>query len=481
MVAINHSQQLSSSSAAGGDYTVCDDSQQDGVLASHAEYSPDSYSKQLPAVFGDSVHPGTTQAKLLAESPNVRLTSRLSGLTRSKLRVKFAAIILATAFVACNLYMSRPSPVASSDSSLQEDSMDSTRGSSRCAPPYAPPDVSEYADSALTGPNCYCREPSESASFEDYQLWIDFHNNRTADILAQTTSPRLVMYGDSITERLGGTVDLGTPPNSDKELQLNMAIKHVWESHFADWGMPIAASADTTNNLLHHLQHGWLPDSLQPTHVILLIGTNNLGIERCSKQVVLAGILEVGEYIMRERPGVHIILHGLLPRLNSYPTSDMMLTIKCDASDADGGEGESGDSGSYEVVGQLGRMWDDIEWINAEMREVAHSKANAGWHYVDARSVFVKRVQRARLPAGARESTNGVVVEGVHVSAKTGAGMSRQAQSESDIGSGADADEMVDVIDLRLMPDGLHPNVEGYELWLGKLSREVGEIMRKGG
>jgi hypothetical protein len=172
---------------------------------------------------------------------------------------------------------------------------------------------------------------------------------------------------------------------------------------------------------------------------------------------------------MRERPGVHIILHGLLPRLNPYYLLNDVVQVVDEQ------------SAVTESVGQLGRMWDDIEWINAGMREVAGAKANAGWHYVDARSVFVKHVRRASLPAGARESTNGVVVEGVHVSAKTGAGMSRQAQSESAIGSGADADEMVDVIDLRLMPDGLHPNVAGYELWLGKLSREVGEIMQKGG
>jgi lysophospholipase L1-like esterase len=59
---------------------------------------------------------------------------------------------------------------------------------------------------------------------------------------------------------------------------------------------------------------------------VILIGTNDLGKNRCSPEYVIAGILSVVKYVQTQRPGIPILLHGLLPRGEN--SRDMSLGIR---------------------------------------------------------------------------------------------------------------------------------------------------------
>lgn len=108
-------------------------------------------------------------------------------------------------------------------------------------------------------------------------------------------------------------------------------VPAVFQKHFGRYRPGVmAVSADQTRHLLWRLQHGEAPVKHPPQTVVLLIGTNDLGLaanagapggrarvaSAISKRMLSAahGVLEV-LYFMRSRwPNAHIILLALLPR-----------------------------------------------------------------------------------------------------------------------------------------------------------------------
>ncbi|EFN56767.1 hypothetical protein CHLNCDRAFT_144244 [Chlorella variabilis] len=114
---------------------------------------------------------------------------------------------------------------------------------------------------------------------------------------------RLLFYGDSITEYWMGT---------------NRCVPAVFQKHFGRYRPGVmAVSADQTRHLLWRLQHGEAPVKHPPQTVVLLIGTNDLGLAANAGAPggrARVAVLEV-LYFMRSRwPNAHIILLALLPR-----------------------------------------------------------------------------------------------------------------------------------------------------------------------
>lgn len=61
------------------------------------------------------------------------------------------------------------------------------------------------------------------------------------------------------------------------------------------------------------LQNGELPPSLSPQVFWILIGINDIGIDWCTPEVALLGILRVIEEILSKRTDAMIVLNGILP------------------------------------------------------------------------------------------------------------------------------------------------------------------------
>lgn len=90
---------------------------------------------------------------------------------------------------------------------------------------------------------------------------------------------------------------------------------------------------------------------------MILVGTNDLGKNRCSPEYVVAGILSVVKYIQTQRPGTPILLHGILPR------------------------------GESRRVLQLGLRWESIQIINGHLRAFCENHPNM--HYMDSGDIFL--------------------------------------------------------------------------------------------
>jgi lysophospholipase L1-like esterase len=177
-----------------------------------------------------------------------------------------------------------------------------------------------------------------------------FHKSEDKD--KKERKPEIVWIGDSIVEKWNGTKSM--VPNPAPE------FRAVFQTYFdspaaRSKGLALGSSGDTHNELLWHLENGMLPDTLQPDVWIIMIGTNDLGRWGCSKSTVLAGILQVAQVLHTKRPKTPIIIHGLLPR------SDVFRAPPVDYA--------------------LGRGWDQILWINRELKRscTLHDECHYIW------------------------------------------------------------------------------------------------------
>ncbi len=129
--------------------------------------------------------------------------------------------------------------------------------------------------------------------------WTQRHEGFAA--LAARGGIDLLFIGDSITDNWRKTG------------------RAVWEKYYgARRAVNFGIGADRTQNLLWRLPRGEL-DGIAPRVVVLLIGTNNIGLERSGKvrnttAEAIAGITSVIDLIRARLPQSKLLLLGIFPR-----------------------------------------------------------------------------------------------------------------------------------------------------------------------
>ena len=275
---------------------------------------------------------------------------------------------------------------------------------------------------------CLCPDPSiSSKDLRDNQPeWMVHHQTMLNDVIYETTIPQtipldIVFLGDSITERWNGTRSMGTRTNFPE-------FRHSFDTMFNGrnssnsnaklHGLLLGSSGDITTELLWHIQNGILnkkkqPYRLQPKVFMVLIGTNDLGRMECSKTTTIDGIITVINYISVLYPTTPIIVHGLLPRSDTYNQGDYYL----------------------------GRYWQDILYINKELEKRCRERRSQLWHYMDASHIFL---------------TNDTLINN---------------------GDDEDISGHQTMINETLMSDSLHPDVMGYNIWGQEIVQKVLQII----
>ena len=124
--------------------------------------------------------------------------------------------------------------------------------------------------------------------------WLKRHDEHLA--IRDQGGHNVVFIGDSITQGWGG---------SGLEI-----FKRDFESlGVANFGI----GGDATQHVLWRIEHGVL-DGLDPKHVSLLIGTNNLGNEGDNGPDTAEGVIAVFNAIREKLPNAHIVLNAVFPR-----------------------------------------------------------------------------------------------------------------------------------------------------------------------
>jgi lysophospholipase L1-like esterase len=117
----------------------------------------------------------------------------------------------------------------------------------------------------------------------------------------------LLFVGDSITEGWGN--------NS------------VWQKTYASLNAAnIGIGGDTTENVLWRLENG-VVDGISPKAAVVLIGTNNFGLEGHSPDAVAKGVTAVVQILRKKLPSTKILLLAIFPR-DEKPNTDLRKKIK---------------------------------------------------------------------------------------------------------------------------------------------------------
>jgi lysophospholipase L1-like esterase len=171
-----------------------------------------------------------------------------------------------------------------------------------------------FCDDSETRPeHCACNSPLKPLARIPnapgfWEKW-DATFERNKELAAGTSSPDVVMVGDSITEHWVGT-DLGEVTHEA------MSVHRVFTKLFEQGdvrGLALGLAGDRCPQLLYRLKWGEMPESLQPKVWWLLIGTNDLS-DHCSQEAILIGTIEIVMEIRRKRPDATIVVNGILPR-----------------------------------------------------------------------------------------------------------------------------------------------------------------------
>ena len=241
--------------------------------------------------------------------------------------------------------------------------------------------------------NCTCPNPSVATNElrKNQPDWMIHHQTMVNDVLYETTTTSqpptipldIVFLGDSITERWNGTRTMGTNHNFPRFRQSfdSMFNKRRSDTTNTDGGaklqgLLLGSSGDITTELLWHLQNGVLqpinhPQRIEPKVFMILIGTNDLGRMECSKSTTITGIMSVLNYISDLYPTTPLIVHGLLPRSDTY------------------------NKGHY----HLGRYWKEIVYINTELERICNTEHRKQlWHYMDANHIFLTNDTMTNVP-----------------------------------------------------------------------------------
>ncbi|UPY36971.1 GDSL-type esterase/lipase family protein [Sediminicoccus sp. KRV36] len=124
--------------------------------------------------------------------------------------------------------------------------------------------------------------------------WRGLVDRLTARLRSTDVSrTQIVFIGDSITQ--------DWQPN-------------LFEQFYGHRGaLNLGISGDTTQGMLWRLENGHWPARLQPAAIVLLIGTNNIGLGNRPEDVAV-GIGQIVARLQRLAPQARIVLVGILPR-----------------------------------------------------------------------------------------------------------------------------------------------------------------------
>ncbi|MHB8637578.1 MAG: platelet-activating factor acetylhydrolase IB subunit [Fimbriimonadaceae bacterium] len=138
--------------------------------------------------------------------------------------------------------------------------------------------------------------PTKAGSYN----WMDRHNSVLARLKQGHVD--LILVGDSITHGWGGSPD---PTRND-------AIGELWTKYFGSRNAVNEGFGwDRTQHVLWRFDHGEL-DGISPKVAIVLIGTNNIGVNK--PMDVVRGIGAVVQELQQKLPTTKVLLLGIFPR-----------------------------------------------------------------------------------------------------------------------------------------------------------------------
>ncbi len=139
------------------------------------------------------------------------------------------------------------------------------------------------------------------------------NNNKTPEIspeLAQFAAKVHSKFEEIINHNLDTEKKKKTKRSSDSDSQ---STDHSHNENANHGSIALGIGGDTSPNVLYRLQHGEMPECLQPKIYWIVLGMNDLARKHCSEHVTLLGIVAVIQKIRSLRPNTPIVINSILP------------------------------------------------------------------------------------------------------------------------------------------------------------------------
>jgi len=134
----------------------------------------------------------------------------------------------------------------------------------------------------------------------DLKWWRERHEAKLAELRAR--QPALVFYGDSITQQW----EYDGPQDWRR-------YAPIWQRFYgARNAVNLGFSGDTTSTLIWRIQNGQA-SGIAPRAAVILIGANNLGRLKWSRDDTVAGIERIIRDLRQRLPATRLLLLGVLP------------------------------------------------------------------------------------------------------------------------------------------------------------------------
>jgi beta-glucosidase len=102
--------------------------------------------------------------------------------------------------------------------------------------------------------------------------------------------------------------------------------KAVWDKNYAQWNaLNLGFSGDRTEHVLWRIDNGEL-DDISPKAIVIMIGTNNVGLRDDPAEEVAEGIKAILERLEQKQPQAKVLLLGIFPRGSTPQDSKRKLT-----------------------------------------------------------------------------------------------------------------------------------------------------------
>jgi beta-glucosidase len=126
--------------------------------------------------------------------------------------------------------------------------------------------------------------------------WLQRHRSKLSEIKAAKAPPQIVFIGDSITQ---GWEESGLT---------------TWKKYFKSLNaINLGFNGDCTEHVLWRIEQGEL-DNMNPSIIIMMIGTNNAGHRKEDPQHTFLGIKAILSRIRQKQPNAQTVLLAIFPR-----------------------------------------------------------------------------------------------------------------------------------------------------------------------
>lgn len=170
---------------------------------------------------------------------------------------------------------------------------------------------------------CLCGDPTTPMQNTENKLWKSNHDRMVHEAKTAPKDLDIVFFGDGIVEQLSGTRNLGKEMVNGMEDYFEKTFSRKRGGKFN--AIALGSSGDTGPNLLWHWENGIQQANLRPKLWFIVVGGNDLYVNNCDDEYVMANVLNVAKRIFEDQPEAKIVVHGIFPRKDDVESKSHYL------------------------------------------------------------------------------------------------------------------------------------------------------------